>query len=123
MDSYRDEIYSERVRCGKRTYFIDVKPTQSGTDFFITISESRKVGDKYEKHKIYLYKEDFEKFDEALTRSIDMVGKFMTEVKTNGAPIKRDDHPPDLGNLRPPQFEAAPVMDEFRDLTVDDREA
>ena len=60
---YRDEVYSKRVPAGKRTYFFDVKTTRSGEDFFITITESKRVDEgRYEKHKIFLYKEDFGKF-------------------------------------------------------------
>ncbi len=64
---YREEVYSKRVPAGKRTYFFDVKPTRSGDDYFITITESKRVGDnRYEKHKIFLYKEDFGKFIAAI---------------------------------------------------------
>jgi hypothetical protein len=67
-ERYRDEVYSKRVPAGKRTYFFDVKTTRSGEDFFITITESKRVDDnRYEKHKIFLYKEDFGKFVEAMT--------------------------------------------------------
>jgi hypothetical protein len=66
-DRYRDEVYSRRVPAGKRTYFFDVKTTLSGEDYFITITESKRVGDnRYEKHKIFLYKEDFGKFVDAM---------------------------------------------------------
>ena len=66
-DRYRDEVYSKRVPAGKRTYFFDVKTTRSGEDYFITITESKRVDDnRYEKHKIFLYKEDFGKFVEAM---------------------------------------------------------
>lgn len=65
--SYRDEVFSRRVPAGKRTYFFDVKSTRSGEDFFVTVTESKRVGeDRYEKHKIFLYKEDFGKFLSAL---------------------------------------------------------
>lgn len=64
---YRDEVYSRRVPAGKRTYFFDVKTTRSGEDFFVTITESKRIDDdRYEKHKIFLYKEDFGKFVAAL---------------------------------------------------------
>ena len=64
---YRDEVYSKRVPAGRRTYFFDVKSTRSGDDFFITITESKRVDEgRYEKHKIFLYKEDFGKFISAL---------------------------------------------------------
>lgn len=64
---HRDEVYSRRVPAGKRTYFFDVKATRSGEDFFLIITESKRVGDgRYEKHKIFLYKEDFGKFVNAM---------------------------------------------------------
>lgn len=72
------EIYSKRVRAGKRTYFFDVKSTRS-EDYYLTITESkrryRQDGDGfyYEKHKIFLYKEDFNKFVQALTETVDHV--------------------------------------------------
>ena len=77
------EIYSQRVRAGKRTYFFDVKSTRSN-DFYVTITESkRKFKDdefSYEKHKIFLYKEDFVKFMEALQGTIDHVkSELLTE--------------------------------------------
>ena len=64
---YRDEVFARRVPAGKRTYFFDVKTTRSGEDFFITITESKRVDEhRYEKHKIFLYKEDFGKFVAAM---------------------------------------------------------
>lgn len=73
----REEIYSRKIRAGKRTYFIDVKATRR-SDFYITITESKKRfyrDGKYffEKHKIFLYKEDFEKFVDGLTEMVDFV--------------------------------------------------
>lgn len=66
-NQYRDEVYSRRVPAGKRTYFFDVKTTRSGKDFYLTITESKRVSEsRYEKHKIFLYKEDFGKFVSAL---------------------------------------------------------
>ena|SRR5436190_24107726 len=65
----REEVFSKSVRAGKRTYFFDVKPTKSN-DFYLTITESKKrMGDDgnpfYEKHKIFLDRQDFDKFSEA----------------------------------------------------------
>ena len=72
----REEIYSERVRAGKRTYFFDVKTTRGG-DYYLTITESKRKpkddGFVYEKHKIFLYKEDFNKFVEAMNKTVDHV--------------------------------------------------
>lgn len=74
-ENKRQEVFSKSVRAGKRTYFFDVKSTK-GNDFYITITESKKRIDRngngfnYEKHKIFLYKEDFEKFAEGLNETI-----------------------------------------------------
>ncbi|MGD1842587.1 MAG: DUF3276 family protein [Thermonemataceae bacterium] len=69
----KTEIYSKRVRAGKRTYFFDVKSTR-GNDYYLTITESKKRfkddGYFYEKHKIFLYKEDFAKFVDALKDTV-----------------------------------------------------
>lgn len=72
----REEIFSKKVKAGKRTYFFDIKSTRSN-DFYLTITESkRRVNGEsftYEKHKIFLYKEDFFKFAEALNETVDHV--------------------------------------------------
>ncbi len=70
-----ESIYSKRIRAGKRrTYFFDVRATR-GNDYYLTITESRKRFDDngYDRHKIFLYKEDFNKFIKALGESIDYV--------------------------------------------------
>jgi hypothetical protein len=73
-DTDKVEIYSQKVRAGKRTYFFDIKSTRSN-DFYLTVTESKKrIKDDvviYEKHKIFLYKEDIMKFTEALQQTID----------------------------------------------------
>jgi hypothetical protein len=75
-DKDRNEIFSKRVRAGKRTYFFDIKATRSN-DYYLTITESKRKykddGFVYEKHKIFLYKEDFSKFLEALNETVDHV--------------------------------------------------
>ena len=70
----REEVFSKKVRAGKRTYFFDVKATR-GEEYYITIKEStRKFEDGgYVKHKIFLYKEDFNKFNEAFTETVNYV--------------------------------------------------
>lgn len=70
----RDEIFSKKIRAGKRTYFFDVKSTR-GNDYYITITESKKRLDNgmYVKHKIFLYKEDFNKFLDALNETVNHV--------------------------------------------------
>lgn len=76
MDSDNNEIFSQRVRAGKRTYFFDVKATRSN-DYYLTITESKRKykddGYTYEKHKIFLYKEDFNKFMDALSNTVNHV--------------------------------------------------
>ena len=80
MDNERnrfESVYSKKVRAGKRrTYFFDVRRTK-GEDFYLTLTESTKRfnGDGYERHKIFLYKEDFNRFIEALEDSIDHIKK------------------------------------------------
>ncbi len=72
MEGNRDEVFSKRVRAGKRTYFLDVRSTKSGEDFYLTITESKRSGEsEREKFKIFLYKEDFEKFRDALDEALD----------------------------------------------------
>ncbi len=76
----QENVFSRRVRAGKRTYFFDVKATRSVKDFYIVITESRKVAEeKYEKHKIFLYKEDFSKFIEALGEASQFVERELVE--------------------------------------------
>lgn len=73
-DNERDIVYSESVKAGKRIYYFDVKETRNG-DKFITITESKKLEGEnaqftFQKHKIFLYKEDFEKFATALANTV-----------------------------------------------------
>ena len=74
MNERNDEVFSKRVKAGKRTYFFDVKTTR-GKDLYLTITESKRTGEydgkpEYEKHKIFLYKEDFEKFEDGLGEAL-----------------------------------------------------
>ncbi|MBL0334157.1 MAG: DUF3276 family protein [Chitinophagaceae bacterium] len=74
-DKKLESIYSKRIRAGKRrTYFFDVRATR-GNDYYLTITESRKRFDDngYDRHKIFLYKEDFNKFIKALGEAVDYV--------------------------------------------------
>lgn len=74
-DKKMESVYSKRIRAGKRrTYFFDVRETR-GNDYYLTITESRKrfESDGYDRHKIFLYKEDFNKFIKGLTEAVDYV--------------------------------------------------
>ena len=77
-NNQREEVFSKAVRAGKRTYFFDVKSTKAN-DFYLTITESKKrIGDDgnpfFEKHKIFLYREDFQKFLDGIQEAINHVG-------------------------------------------------
>lgn len=74
-DKKMESVYSKRIKAGKRrTYFFDVRETR-GNDFYLTITESRKRfdSDGYDRHKIFLYKEDFNKFVKGLNEAVDFV--------------------------------------------------
>lgn len=98
----RNEIFAKAVRAGKRTYFFDVRSTK-GSDYYLTITESkRKYNDDgtfhYQKHKIFLYKEDFDKFTEALNEAIDKVDELKKDhIDTNHESPKTDISFDDLG--------------------------
>ncbi len=98
-ESGKNEIYSQRVRAGKRTYFFDVKSTRSN-DYYLTITESKRRykedGYFYEKHKIFLYKEDFEKFIEALHTTIEHVKtELLPEYDFSQVNVSEDEGKPD----------------------------
>lgn len=89
MENNRDEVFSRRVRAGKRTYYIDVRATRSGNDYYLTITESKRSGEsEREKFKIFLYKEDFEKFREALNESLTFI--YGELAKINALPRDRN---------------------------------
>ncbi len=103
-----DSIYSKRIRAGKRrTYFFDVRTTK-GNDYYLTITESRKRFDDngYDRHKVFLYKEDFNKFIKALTEAVDY-------VKTELMPdfdFDAFNHDEVAGEHEGGEVEAAPVV-------------
>lgn len=109
MADDREDVYSKAVRAGKRTYFFDVKSTR-GRDLFLTITESKKHTHEdgsatYEKHKIFLYKEDFDKFLDGLNDAfaeIDRLkgtGQYMNEPSP--MPPLREQHPAEGGEGGP----------------------
>lgn len=81
-DERKQEVHSTVVRAGKRTYFFDIKATRNN-DLYLSLTESKKVFNdgkpSYQKHKVFLYKEDFEKFSEALTASIQKINELKQE--------------------------------------------
>ncbi len=77
IETNQKNIFSKRISAGKRTYFFDVKMTKSSKDFYIVMTESRhsKEEQKYERQRLFLYKEDFHKFIDALTETVNHVEK------------------------------------------------
>lgn len=113
----REEIFSRTVRAGKRTYFFDVKSTRS-EEHYLTITESKRRFNNdsgkffYEKHKLFLYKEDFEKFANGLNAAIEF-------IQTGVAP----EEPEEVKKVTPPVIEEDPhTKVEFEDLGADSAE-
>ncbi len=96
-----ESVYSKRIKAGKRrTYFFDVRETR-GNDFYLTITESRKRfdSDGYDRHKIFLYKEDFNKFVKGLVEAVDYVKTelmpdFDFDAFNHDTPYEGDDSQP-----------------------------
>ncbi|MFH2094475.1 MAG: DUF3276 family protein [Bacteroidota bacterium] len=110
----RDEIFSKAVRAGKRTYFFDVKSTKRN-DYYLTITESKKRFNQegrhfFEKHKLFLYKEDFEKFAEGLNEAVEY-------IRLNQPPLSDEDEP--LNNLTT-RDEEDEKEDEFTNVEFED---
>lgn len=110
----KEEIFTKVVRAGKRTYFFDVKATRKD-DYYLTITESKKRLGKegkvfYEKHKIFLYKEDFEKFSEGLKDAVEYIVDGKDEIKTH------DSIPEDEIRLEARELSTA----EFSNIEFDD---
>lgn len=112
MRDDREDVFSKAVRAGKRTYFFDVKSTR-GRDLFLTITESKKHTHEdgtahYDKHKIFLYKEDFDKFLDGLHDAIAEIDRLRGTEDYN--------HPPEQGP-KDSAGEAPPFSDvNFEDL-------
>ena len=114
MNDDREDVFSNAVRAGKRTYFFDVRKTR-GNDLFLTITESKKHiqeggGVSYSKHKIYLYKEDFEKFLDGLHDTLNELDRLRADLDGTAPPTG----PGPEGRVPPP---ASPLGDiSFDDL-------
>lgn len=89
-----DEVFSKVVRAGKRTYFFDVKSTK-GNDLYLTITESKKVfnngNEGFQKHKIFLYKEDFDKFKDGFDEAIAKITELNGNSNVSDSGIEFDD--------------------------------
>lgn len=112
----KDEIFSKVIRAGKRTYFFDVKSTR-GRDLYLTVTESKKRfkddgTSYYEKHKIFLYKEDFEKFKNGLDEALAKI----SDLKINDIRFNNVDH--DSGSTDEDSNESR--SEEFTDVSFED---
>jgi hypothetical protein len=116
-DRDRGEIFSRAIRAGKRTYFFDVKATV-GEEYYITITESKRRFNNeqgkffYEKHKLFLYKEDFDKFSDGLSDVIEF-------IRTGKAPERPEVENEILVELDPATVKANNRTIEFEDLSSD----
>jgi hypothetical protein len=103
----KEEIFTRIVRAGKRTYFFDVKATRKD-DYYLTITESKKRLGKegkvfYEKHKIFLYKEDFEKFTEGLKDAVTFIDNG-NNILTVPVPATVDESSDEKSNITTEEF-------------------
>ena len=110
----KEEIFTRVVRAGKRTYFFDVKATRKD-DYYLTITESKKRLGKegkvfYEKHKIFLYKEDFEKFTEGLKDAVTYIDNGKNELTVPGS----------SSDEKPVDEKSALTVEEFTNVEFDD---
>ncbi len=120
-DKKMESVYSKRIRAGKRrTYFFDVRETR-GSDYYLTITESRKRfdSDGYDRHKIFLYKEDFNKFVKGLIEAVDYVKTdlmpdFDFDAFNHDTPYEGEE-----GQVQQPSTEAATPAVEVIEATVE----
>jgi hypothetical protein len=127
----REEIYSNAVRAGKRTYFFDVKSTRGG-DYYLTITESKRRFNHdqgkyyYEKHKLFLYKEDFDKFKEGLDDTVGFIQKQkvseVVETTTDAVESNNEQAEVKTEETKPEIVDETPVIEEnnFTDVSFDD---
>jgi hypothetical protein len=117
----QEEIYSQIMRAGRRTYFFDVRETKAG-DYYLTITESKKFTNEdgsfhFKKHKIFLYKEDFSEFQEHLTRSTEFI------IKEKGDEVISDRHQKDFVKPSEEKSDADGTTEEpenFTDVNFED---
>lgn len=133
-DKRMESVYSKRIRAGKRrTYFFDVRSTRN-QDYYLTITESRKRfnDNGYDRHKIFLYKEDFNKFIKALNEAVDhvkteLMPDFDFDAFNHDTPVGENEDPDvealndeaDAGIAAAPVVDEAPVQNNGADEEVD----
>ena len=114
----QEEIYSKVLRAGRRTYFFDVRSTKAG-DYYLTITESKKFTNDdgsfhYKKHKIYLYKEDFESFREIMEEMMDYI------IDEKGLEVISERHQKDFKKEEDETSEKEGSTGSFTDVDFDD---
>ncbi len=114
----QEEIFSKVLRAGRRTYFFDVRSTKA-EDYYLTITESKKFTHDdgsfhYKKHKIYLYKEDFESFREIMSEMMDYI------IDEKGVEVISERHQSDFKKEEPGENGQPKSTDSFTDVDFDD---
>ena len=116
----QEEIFSKILRAGRRTYFFDVRATKAG-DYYLTITESKKFTNDdgsfhYKKHKIYIYKEDFNEFNSILNEMTNYI------IEEKGHEVISDIHQKDFikKDFKIEQPEKKPSTDSFTDVNFED---
>ena len=117
----QEEIFSQVLRAGRRTYFFDVRATKAD-DYYLTVTESKKFTHDdgtfhYQKHKIYLYKEDFTDFHEMLKKATDYI------INEKGDEVISERHQKDFKKeetITVSEDEKTPSTDSFTDISFDD---
>ena len=118
MYDREQDILSKALRAGRRTYFFDVKATKAG-DYYLTVTESKKFTHDdgsfhYQKHKIYLYKEDFSDFREMLAKATDYI------LNEKGSEVISERHQKDYKKEEEQTDEAEKTTESFTDVSFDD---
>jgi len=114
----QEEIFSQVLRAGRRTYFFDVRATKAG-DYYLTVTESKKFTHDdgsfhYKKHKIYLYKEDFSEFNEMLVKATNYI------IDEKGEEVISDRHQKDYQKPSEVTAEETQSTESFTDVDFDD---
>lgn len=114
----QEEIHSKVLRAGRRTYFFDVRSTKAG-DYYLTITESKKFTHDdgsfhYKKHKIYLYKEDFQAFRENVEEMMDFI------FDEKGSEVISERHQKDFKKEEPSENGEMKSAESFTDVDFDD---
>jgi hypothetical protein len=118
MDSPQEEINSKVLRAGRRTYFFDVRETKA-SDYYLTITESKKFTNEdgsyyYKKHKIYLYKEDFNEFKLILGEMMDFI------IQERGGEVISERHQKNYTGEEKKSYATSEVPEKFTNLDFDD---